>query len=111
MRAVRTQLQASGIPVENSKGEWGPGQEEINVNYAEALTMADRHVVLKNAIKEIAHLQGKAVTFMAKWDFGLAGSSSHIHMSLGRQEGQALRRRQGRPGHERDDEAATSRGC
>ena len=45
MRAVRKQLQASGIPVENSKGEWGPGQEEINVKYADALTMADRHVV------------------------------------------------------------------
>ncbi len=82
MRALRKHLQASGIPVENSKGEWGPGQEEINVTYAEALIMADRHVVLKNATKEIAHLQGKAVTFMAKWDFGLAGSSSHIHMSL-----------------------------
>ncbi len=82
MRALRKQLQASGIPIENSKGEWGPGQEEINVRYADALTMADRHVVLKNATKEIAHLQGKAVTFMAKWDYGLAGSSSHIHMSL-----------------------------
>ena len=85
MRSVRKELTASGIPVENSKGEWGPGLEEINVRYAAALTMADRHVVLKNAIKEIAHLQGKAVTFMAKWDFGLAGSSSHIHMSLARQ--------------------------
>src|SRR5690606_22921739 len=82
MREVRRKLQASGIPVENSKGEWGPGQEEINVRYAEALTMADRHVILKNAIKEIAHLQGKAVTFMAKWDYGLAGSSSHVHMWL-----------------------------
>ena len=82
MRSLRKQLTASGIPVENSKGEWGPGQEEINVKYADALTMADRHVVIKNATKEIAHLQGKAVTFMAKWDFGLAGSSSHIHMSL-----------------------------
>ena len=82
MRALRKHLTASGIPVENSKGEWGPGQEEINVRYADALTMADRHVVLKNATKEIAHFQGKAVTFMAKWDFGLAGSSSHIHMSL-----------------------------
>jgi len=82
MRLVRNQLQASGIPVENSKGEWGPGQEEINVRYAEALVMADRHVVLKNAVKEIAHGQGKAVTFMSKWDYALAGSSSHIHMSL-----------------------------
>jgi glutamine synthetase len=82
MRAIRRKLQASGIPIENSKGEWGPGQEEINVRYADALTMADRHVVLKNAIKEIAHAQGKAVTFMAKWNYDLAGSSSHIHMSL-----------------------------
>jgi len=87
MRQVRKQLQASGIPVENSKGEWGPGQEEINVRYADALTMADRHVVMKNGIKEIAHLQGKAITFMAKWDFGLAGSSSHIHMSLADKKG------------------------
>ena len=72
----------AGIPVENSKGEWGPGQEEINVRYSDALEMADRHSILKNGIKEIAWGKGKAVTFMAKWDYGLAGSSSHIHASL-----------------------------
>jgi glutamine synthetase len=44
--------------------------------------MADRHAIYKNGVKEIAFLQGKAVTFMAKWDFGLAGSSCHIHTSL-----------------------------
>ncbi len=82
MRAIRRGLQGAGIPVENSKGEWGPGQEEINVRYAPALDMADRHVILKNGIKEIAHLQGKAVTFMSKWRYDLAGSSSHVHMSL-----------------------------
>ena len=82
MRAIRNGLQGAGIPVENSKGEWGPGQVEINVRYAEALEMADRHVILKNAIKEIAHAHGKAVTFMAKWRYDLAGSSSHIHQSL-----------------------------
>jgi glutamine synthetase len=82
MRAIRNGIEAAGIPVENSKGEWGPGQEEINVRYAEALEMADRHVVLKNGCKEIAALQGKAVTFMAKYDYRLAGSSSHIHNSL-----------------------------
>ncbi|MGH7050721.1 MAG: glutamine synthetase family protein, partial [Acetobacteraceae bacterium] len=86
----RKHLQASGIPVENSKGEWGPGQEEINIRYAEALAMADQHVVLKNAIKEIAHAQERAVTFMAKWDFSLAGSSSHIHLSLADPDGRAL---------------------
>jgi glutamine synthetase len=82
MRAIRNGLQAAGIPVENSKGEWGPGQEEINIRYADALEMADRHAILKNGIKEIAHGQGKAVTFMAKWRYDLAGSSCHIHASL-----------------------------
>ncbi|ODT66297.1 MAG: glutamine synthetase [Pelagibacterium sp. SCN 63-23] len=84
MRALRNHLNASGIPVECSKGEWGPGQEEINVRYAEALKMADRHVVIKNATKEIAFAEGKAVTFMSKWAYDLAGSSSHVHMSLAR---------------------------
>ena len=82
MRAIRKGLQAAGIPVENSKGEWGPGQEEINVRYADALEMADNHVILKNAVKEIAWTQGTSVTFMAKWNYGLAGSSSHVHASL-----------------------------
>jgi glutamine synthetase len=82
MRAVRIGLQAAGIPVESSKGEWGPGQEEINIRYADALEMADRHVILKNGVKEVAHGQGKAVTFMAKWRYDLAGSSCHIHASL-----------------------------
>jgi glutamine synthetase len=82
MRAVRLGLAGAGIPVENSKGEWGPGQEEINVRYADALEMADRHVMLKNGIKEIAWAKGKAVTFMSKWRYDLAGSSAHIHASL-----------------------------
>ncbi len=82
MRAIRNGLRNAGIPVENTKGEWGPGQQEINVRYADALEMADRHVIIKNAIKEIAHAQDKAVTFMAKWRYDLAGSSSHVHQSL-----------------------------
>jgi glutamine synthetase len=47
-------------------------------------------VVLKNATKEIAWAAGKAVTFMAKWDYSLAGSSSHIHMSLADLSGRPL---------------------
>ncbi len=89
MRALRNGLHAAGIPVENSKGEWGPGQEEINVRYAEALEMADRHAVIKNACKEIAHGLGKAVTFMAKWDSGMAGSSCHVHQSLWSADGKS----------------------
>ena len=82
MRRLRNEMQAAGIPIENSKGEWGPGQEEINVRYAEALDMADRHTILKNGAKEIAEQEGKAVSFMAKYNYGLAGSSSHVHNSL-----------------------------
>ncbi len=82
IRAIRNGMDGAGVPVEFSKGEWGPGQEEINLRYAEALEMADRHVIYKNGVKEIAYLQGKAVTFMAKWDYDLAGNSCHIHSSL-----------------------------
>lgn len=82
MRAIRTGLQGAGVPVENSKGEASAGQEEINVRYAEALTMADRHVIIKNGVKEIAWAKGKAATFLAKWNYTAAGSSSHIHQSL-----------------------------
>ena len=82
MRAIRNGLQGAGIPVENSKGEASAGQEEINVRYAEALTMADRHAIIKNGCKEIAWSRGKAITFLAKWNYNAAGSSSHIHQSL-----------------------------
>jgi glutamine synthetase len=82
MRAIRNGLDGAGIAVENSKGETGIGQEEINVRYAEALEMADRHSILKNGCKEIAHAQGKAITFMAKYNYSQAGNSSHIHNSL-----------------------------
>lgn len=82
MRAIRTGLQGACVPVENTKGEASAGQAEVNVRYAEALTMADRHVVIKNAVKEIAWSKGKAVTFLAKWNYNAAGSSSHVHQSL-----------------------------
>ena len=68
MRAIRTGLNAAGIPVECSKGEASAGQEEINVRYADALAAADAHAIVKNAVKEIAWSKGRAVTFMAKYD-------------------------------------------
>lgn len=82
--ALRRHLAASGIPVESTKGEWGRGQHEVNVRYADVADMADRHVVLKHAAKEIADGLGVAVTFMAKPDAAEAGSSSHLHLSLWR---------------------------
>ncbi|MCH7810214.1 MAG: glutamine synthetase, partial [Chloroflexi bacterium] len=79
---VRRHLAASGIPVENSKGEWGRGQHEMNIRYTELLTMADRHSVMKLAMKEIADATGVSVTFMAKPLTDEAGSSCHVHVSL-----------------------------
>ena len=80
--SIRRHLESSGVPVEFSKGEWGPGQHEINLRYCELLEMADRHVLYKNAAKEIADSQGLALTFMAKWASEHAGNSMHVHTSL-----------------------------
>jgi glutamine synthetase len=79
---IRNQMEAAGIPVECSKGEWGPGQHEINLEYSTPVDMADRHTAYKHGAKEIAMQKGCALTFMAKFDSRLAGSSCHIHVSL-----------------------------
>jgi glutamine synthetase len=84
MRQIRNGMHAAGIPVETSKGEAWPGQHEVNFRYADALTMADNHVVYKNGAKEIAYLNGCSITFMAKPDHTWIGSSCHIHSSLWR---------------------------
>jgi glutamine synthetase len=80
--AIRRHLEHSGVPVEFSKGEWGPGQHEINLRYTDFLEMADRHTLYKHAAKEIAWQHGYALTFMAKWNEQHAGSSMHVHASL-----------------------------
>ncbi len=79
---ARRCLAASGIPVETSKGETGLGQHELNIRYSEALEMADRHTIMKHAMKGVADRQGVSVTFMAKPHTDQAGSSCHIHLSL-----------------------------
>lgn len=95
---IRQQMEKSGIPVECSKGEWGPGQHEINLGYAPALEMADRHTLYKHGAKEIAMGRGVSLTFMAKYDSKLAGSSCHIHASLWDKAGRkALFRDGGKP--------------
>ena len=90
MRQIRNGLYGAGITVENTKGEADAGQAEINVHYADALRMGDVHVMVKNAVKEIAFLNDRAVTFLAKWHHHAAGSSSHIHQSLCSAEGNAM---------------------
>ncbi|WP_116137803.1 glutamine synthetase family protein [Trinickia diaoshuihuensis] len=82
MRPIRNGLHDAGIVVECSKGEWGLGQGEINVRYADPLVMADQHTLIKHGSKEIAAQHQRAITYMAKWRYDQAGSSSHIHASL-----------------------------
>lgn len=82
IRRIRNEMLGAGIPVEFSKGEAGRGQHEINVTYGGALETADRHLVFKNGVKEVAHQCGRAATFMAKWSMEEAGSSCHLHASV-----------------------------
>lgn len=86
IRRIRNGMDAAGIPVEFSKGEAGRGQHEINLVYADALEMADRHAIYKNGVKEIAAQEGRAVTFMAKYSMEEVGSSCHLHVSLTNRE-------------------------
>jgi glutamine synthetase len=91
LRRIRNDMCAAGIPVEFSKGEAGRGQHEVNVTYDESLVTADRHLVFKNGIKEIAAQEGRAATFMAKWTMDDVGSSCHVHTSLwDRESGEPL---------------------
>ncbi|MEO9894964.1 MAG: glutamine synthetase family protein [Paracoccaceae bacterium] len=82
MRPIRNHLRAMGVPVEGSKGEAEAGQEELNIKYAEALATADHHTLAKHAIKEIAHQNGAAATFLPKWHADRVGSAAHVHQSL-----------------------------
>ena len=90
IREIRNGMKGAGLVVENSKGEAGPGQHEINFRYAGALRTADDHVVYKNGAKEIAYQRGCSITFMAKPYHTEVGSSCHIHSSLWRGEESAF---------------------
>jgi len=82
VRQIRNGMLGAGIPVEFSKGEFGRGQHEINITYAEALEAADNHAIYKHGVKEIVAANGIAATFMAKYTMAEAGSSCHLHSSL-----------------------------
>jgi len=89
LRRIRNAMAAAGLQVEDSKGECNLGQHEINFHYQHALRACDEHVVFKNAAKEMAAQDGKAITFMAKYD-QREGNSCHIHISLADEKGENL---------------------
>jgi glutamine synthetase len=87
IRQIRNDMAGAGIPIEFSKGEFGKGQHEINFTYRDVLETADNHAVFKHGVKEMAALNGAAITFMAKWTMAEAGSSCHMHSSVWNAEG------------------------
>jgi glutamine synthetase len=75
-------LKKFNVPLEGIHTETGPGVYEAAILYAEILEAADRAVLFKSGVKEIAHRHGLMATFMAKWNENLPGCSGHVHQSL-----------------------------
>ena len=71
-----------GVPLEGLHTETGPGVYEAAILYADVLEAADRAVLFKSGVKEIAHRHGILPTFMAKISEDLPGCSGHVHQSL-----------------------------
>ncbi|GAA4613988.1 type I glutamate--ammonia ligase [Saccharopolyspora hordei] len=79
--AIET-LEAMGISVEFSHHEGAPGQQEIDLRYADALTMADNVMTFRYVVKEVALTQGVRASFMPKPFSEQPGSGMHTHFSL-----------------------------
>ena len=80
-RAIES-LEAMGISVEFSHHEGAPGQQEIDLRYADALTMADNIMSFRYVVKEVAITQGVRASFMPKPYPDQPGSAMHTHFSL-----------------------------
>jgi len=83
-------LEEMGIPVEYSHHEVAPSQHEIDLRYADALTMADTVMAYRLVVKEIAYQAGVYATFMPKPLAGENGSGMHAHQSLFKGDGNAF---------------------
>ncbi len=81
-REAITMLEAMGISVEFSHHEGGPGQQEIDLRYADALSTADNIMTFRTVIREVALSQGIWATFMPKPFTSHPGSGMHTHVSL-----------------------------
>src|SRR5881396_1317567 len=75
-------LESMGIPIEYVHHEVGPSQHEIDMRFADAMSMADHTVTYRLIVKEIAKKSGYHATFMPKPIFGENGSGMHTHQSL-----------------------------
>ena len=79
---IRQQINECGIPIEQSNPEYAAGQVEVNIRYDTALLAADRVVMFRTLVKQLAGAHGYKATFMAKPFFEESGSGFHTHYSL-----------------------------
>ncbi|QHT67828.1 glutamine synthetase [Rhodocytophaga rosea] len=75
-------LRQFNVPLEGLHTETGPGVYEAAITYCDILEAADRAVLFKTSVKEIAYKHGIIATFMAKIDENLPGCSGHVHQSI-----------------------------
>ncbi|WP_246660544.1 glutamine synthetase family protein [Nitratireductor sp. XY-223] len=87
---IRQQINEAGIPIEQSNPEYAPGQVEVNIRYGGALQAADRVVMFRSLVKQLATVHGYLATFMAKPFIDQSGNGFHTHYSLWREGGNAF---------------------
>lgn len=80
--AILDEMAAFDVDIEALHTETGPGVYEVAIRYDDALRAADKAALFKTQLKSLAARHGLAVTFMAKWNADLPGSSGHLHQSL-----------------------------
>lgn len=90
MRDIMQSMREFDIELEGLHTETGPGVYEAAIRFDDALKTADRAALFKVAMKQLAHRHGLSVTFMAKWNATLPGSSGHLHQSLWQNEQNAF---------------------
>ncbi len=79
---IRQQINEMGIPIEQSNPEYAAGQVEVNLRYGPALEAADRVIMFRSLVKQLAAAHGYLATFMAKPFFEQSGNGFHVHHSL-----------------------------
>jgi glutamine synthetase len=89
-RRTISHLEALGIPVRYSHHEEAPSQQEIDLRYTDALTMADAIMTSRLVVKEVAMERGMYATFMPKPISGVQGSGMHTHISLSKDDENAF---------------------
>ncbi len=79
---IRNEINECGIPIEQSNPEYAAGQVEVNIRYDEGLLAADRVVMFRSLVRQLASAHGYRATFMAKPFFEESGNGFHTHYSL-----------------------------